>query len=216
MTFASFDWLMSLDPHRFSTIYGFLIMGGQGLTTMALTIIALNWLSKHEPMNVAATPQYFHDLANLMLAFVILWAYFSFSQYLIIYAANLPEEITWYTRRLDTSWKALGQFLIVAHFAVPFLILLFRRNKRVAQRLVPVAVFLLFMRLVDLFWLIAPQFHQEHLSVSWMDITLPLALIAVWIGCFIWQLRGRPLLPVYDPQFAEALPQLADGHHPAH
>jgi MFS family permease len=130
MTFAAFDWLMSLDPHWYSTIYGFLVLGGQGLTTMALTIIALNWLSKREPMNVAATPQYFHDLANLMLAFVILWAYFSFSQYMIIYAANLPEEITFYTRRLDTSWNVVGQFLIVAHFVVPFFILLFRRNKR--------------------------------------------------------------------------------------
>ncbi|MGE3508483.1 MAG: hypothetical protein AB7N65_06320 [Vicinamibacterales bacterium] len=216
MTFAAFDWLMSLDPHWFSTIYGFLVMGGQGLTTMAVTIIALNWLSKYEPMNLAATPQYFHDLANLMLAFVILWAYFSFSQYLIIYAGNLPEEITWYTRRLDTSWNFIGQFLIAAHFAVPFLILLFRRNKRVAQRLVPIAVFLLFMRLVDLFWLIAPQFHEGALAISWMDVVLPAGLMALWVGCFLWQLRGRPLLPVYDPQFAEAVPQLADGPHAAH
>ena len=215
MTFAAFDWLMSLDPHWFSTIYGFLVMGGQGLTTMALTIIALNWLSKREPMNTAATPQYFHDLANLMLAFVILWAYFSFSQYLIIYAGNLPEEITFYTRRLDTSWNIVGQFLIVAHFVVPFLILLFRRNKRVASRLVPVAAFLLFMRLVDLFWLIAPNF-REHLSVGWTDLVLPAGFVSLWIGLFIMQLRGRPLLPFYDPQFAEAVPQLADGHQAAH
>lgn len=217
MTFASFDWMMSLDPHWFSTIYGFLTMGGQGLTTMAVSIIALNWLSKREPMNVAAAPQYFHDLANLMLAFVILWAYFSFSQYLIIYSANLPEEITWYTRRLDTSWNIVGQFLIVAHFVLPFLILLFRRNKRVADRLVPIAIFLLFVRLVDLIWLIAPQFHEEHLSISWMDLVVPAALVAIWLGCFVWQLRGRPLLPYYDPQFAEAVPGLAEGqHHAAH
>lgn len=216
MTFAAFDWLMSLDPHWFSTIYGFLVMGGQGLTTMAVTIIALNWLSKRAPLNVAATPQYFHDLANLMLAFVILWAYFSFSQYLIIYAGNLPEEITWYMHRLDTSWLIIGQFLIVAHFVVPFLILLFRRNKRVAARLVPIAAFLIFMRLVDLFWLIAPNFHKDALSISWMDITLPAGFVALWIGCFVWQLRGRPLLPLHDPQFAEAIPSLADAHHAAH
>lgn len=216
VTYAAFDWLMSLDPHWFSTIYGFLVMGGQGLTTMAVCIIALNWLSKREPMNVAATPQYFHDLANLMLAFVILWAYFSFSQYLIIYAGNLPEEVTFYTRRLDTSWNFLGQFLIVAHFVVPFLILLFRRNKRAAERLVPVAIFLLFMRLVDLFWLIAPTFHEEHFTISWTDVVLPLGLVSLWIGLFIMQLRGRPLLPYYDPQFAEAVPELADGHQAAH
>lgn len=215
VTFASFDWLMSLDPHWFSTIYGFLILGGQGLTTMALTIIALHWLSKREPMNVAVVPQYFHDLANLMLAFVILWTYFSFSQYLIIYAGNLPEEITWYTRRLDTTWINVGRFLILAHFAVPFLLLLFRRNKRVAERLVPIAAFLLVVRFIDLFWLVAPTFH-ERLSLSWLDIVLPLGLVAVWIGCFVWQLRGNPLLPYYDPQFAEAVPRLAvqgEGHH---
>lgn len=217
MTFAAFDWLMSLDPHWFSTIYGFMAMGGQGLTTMAFTIIAMRWLSRREPLNVAAQPQYFHDLANLMLAFVILWAYFAFSQYLIIYAGNLPEEITWYTHRLDTSWMIVGQFLIVAHFVVPFLILLFRRNKRVADRLVPVAAFLLFMRLVDLLWLIGPNFHEEHLSISWMDVVLPVGFLALWIGLFLWQLRGRPLLPLYDPQLAEAVPQVIDGQqHPAH
>lgn len=219
VTFAAFDWLMSTDPHWYSTIYGFLLMGGFGLTTMAVTIIALHWLSKREPLNLAAGPQHFHDLANLMLAFVILWTYFSFSQYLIIYSANLPEEITWYTRRLDTSWIGVGRFLIFAHFAVPFLLLLFRKNKRAADRLVPIAIAMLVMRLVDLFWLIAPQFH-ERLAVSWLDIVLPLGLAALWIGCFVWQLRGRPLLPYYDAQFAEAVPRLAlpgDGQqHPAH
>jgi hypothetical protein len=228
VTFAAFDWLMSLDPHWFSTIYGFLVMGGQGLTTMALTILALYWLSKREPMSLAVAPQYFHDLANLMLAFVILWTYFSFSQYLIIYAANLPEEITWYTRRLNTSWISVGRFLIVAHFAIPFLLLLFRRNKRVAERLVPIAAFLLVVRFIDLFWLVAPTFH-ERLSLSWLDIAVPTGLVAVWIGCFAQQLRVRPLLPYYDPQFAEAVPRLAreagqarhaiqdDGHEqPAH
>jgi len=216
MTFAAFDWLMSLDPHWFSTIYGFLVIGGQGLTTMAVTIIALHWLSQREPLNVAATPQYFHDLANLMLAFVILWAYFSFSQYLIIYSGNLPEEITWYMHRLDTSWLIVGQFLIAAHFVVPFLILLFRKNKRVASRLVPIAGALIFMRLVDLFWLIAPNFHKDALTISWLDLTLPAGLVALWIGCFVWQLRGRPLLPLHDPQFDEAIPSLAGAHHAAH
>lgn len=219
VTFASFDWLMSLDPHWFSTIYGFLVMGGQGLTTMALTILALYWLSKREPMSLAAAPQYFHDLANLMLAFVILWTYFSFSQYLIIYSGNLPEEITWYMRRLDTSWINVGRFLILAHFVIPFLLLLFRRNKRVAERLVPIAAFLLVVRFIDLFWLVAPTFH-ERLSMSWMDIVIPMGLVAVWLGCFVQQLRVRPLLPYYDPQFAEAVPRLAaEGeaqHQPAH
>ena len=117
ITFASFDWVMSLDPHWFSTIYGVLFIGGQGLTALAFLIIALAWLSRREPLNTIVVPAHFHDLGNLMLAFVMLWAYFSFSQYLIIYSANLPEEITWYTRRLFTGWRVIGIGLVVFHFA---------------------------------------------------------------------------------------------------
>jgi hypothetical protein len=205
ITFASFDWVMSLDPHWFSTIYGILFIGGQGLTALAFLIVALEWLSRREPLNTIVVPAHFHDLGNLMLAFVMLWAYFSFSQYLIIYSANLPEEITWYTRRLFTGWRVIGVMLVVLHFAVPFLILLSRTVKRAPQLLVKVAIGVLVVRLVDLFWLIAPEFHREGLVVSWLDVALPLSLGAVWLGAFIRQLRGRALVPVHDPQFREAL-----------
>lgn len=204
-TFASFDWMMSLDPHWYSTIYGVLIMGGQGLMAMAVIIIALTWLSRREPLDTIVVPQHFHDLANLMLAFVLLWAYFSFSQYLIIYSGNLPEEITWYMHRLHTGWRVVGLFLVLAHFAVPFLLLLSRPLKREPQVLVKVALGIVVVRLIDLIWLVAPNFHQEQLSVSWMDVWLPLSLTAIWIGCFLRQLRGRAILPLYDPQFTEAL-----------
>jgi hypothetical protein len=210
ITFASFDWLMSLDPHWFSTIYGVLVIGGQGLTAMAVLIIALTWLSRRQPLEAIVVPAHFHDLANLMLAFVMLWAYFSFSQYLIIYSGNLPEEITWYTHRLQSSWRFVGLLLVLAHFVVPFLLLLSRPLKREPEVLVKVAIGIVLVRVVDLFWLIAPQFHQEHLSISWMDIVLPLALAAIWIACFLWQLRGRAVLPIHDPQFTEALGRIAD------
>jgi hypothetical protein len=216
MTFASFDWLMSLDPHWFSTIYGILVLGGQGLTAMAVVIIALTWLSRREPLNTIAVPQHFHDLANLMLAFVMLWAYFSFSQYLIIYSGNLPEEITWYTQRLDTSWRFIGLLLVLTHFAVPFLLLLSRPLKREPQTLVKVAIGILVVRVLDLFWLIAPHFHQSRLSVSWLDVVLPQALAALWVGCFLRELRGRPILPLYDPQFSEALGPMAERQRTAH
>ena len=205
ITFASFDWVMSLDPHWFSTIYGILFIGGQGLTPLAFLIVALEWLSRREPLNTIVVPAHFHDLGNLMLAFVMLWAYFSFSQYLIIYSANLPEEITWYTRRLFTGWRVIGVMLVVLHFAVPFLILLSRTVKRAPQLLVKVAIGVLVVRLVDLFWLIAPELYTEWLAVSWLDGALPLSLGAVWLGAFIRQLRGRALVPVHDPQFREAL-----------
>ena len=205
VTFASFDWLMSLDPHWYSTIYGVLLMGGQGLTALAFLIVALAWLSRREPLDAIVVPGHFHDLANLMLAFVMLWAYFSFSQYLIIWSGNLPEEITWYVNRQQGGWRFIGLGLIVFHFAVPFLLLLFRAVKRASTAVWKVAVLVLVAKLVDLFWLIAPRFHPDRLAVSWMDVVLPLSLGALWLGCFIWQLRGRAILPVHDPQFEEAL-----------
>jgi len=205
VTFASFDWLMSLEPHWFSTIYGVLILGGQGLSAMAFLITILVWLSRRKPLDDLIVPAHFHDLANLMLAFVMLWAYFSFSQYLIIWSGNLPEEITWYMHRLQSGWRVVALSLVVFHFAVPFVLLLSRAVKREPATLVKVAVAILIIRNVDLFWLVAPEFHKNGLSVSWMDIVLPLTLFSIWLGCFMWQLRGRAIIPVYDPQFEEAM-----------
>jgi len=205
ITFASFDWLMSLEPLWFSTIYGVLIMGGQGLSAMAFLIVVLVWLSRRPPLDRIIVPAHFHDLGNLMLAFVMLWAYFSFSQYLIIWAGNLPSEIAWYLHRLQTGWRAVGLALILFHFAVPFCLLLSRTVKREAAMIVKVAIAILIARLIDLFWLIAPEFHTAGIAVSWLDVLLPLSLGAFWLGCFVWQLRGRAILPVHDPQFDEAL-----------
>jgi hypothetical protein len=208
ITFASFDWLMSIEPHWYSTIYGVLIMGGQGLSAMAFLIVVLVWLSRRPPLDRIVVKAHFHDLGNLTLAFVMLWAYFSFSQYLIIWAGNLPQEISWYVNRLQTGWRLIGVALVLLHFIVPFVLLLSRTMKREGRLVVKVAVAILLSRLLDLFWLIAPEFHTRGISVSWLDIVLPLALGAIWLGCFIWQLRGRAILPVHDPQFAEALGQI--------
>jgi hypothetical protein len=210
ITFASFDWLMSLEPHWFSTIYGVLIMGGQGLSAMAFLIVVLVWLSRRKPLDAIVMPGHFHDLGNLMLAFVMLWAYFSFSQYLIIWAGNLPEEIAWYLHRLQTGWRFVGISLVLFHFAAPFALLLSRAVKREPQMIVKVAVGILLARMLDLFWLIAPEFHTTGIRVSWLDVVLPPSLFAIWLGCFIWQLRGRALLPVHDPQFDEALGRIIE------
>jgi hypothetical protein len=214
ITFASFDWLMSLEPHWFSTIYGVLIIGGQGLSALAFLIAVLVWLSRRPPLDRIVVPAHFHDLGNLMLAFVMLWAYFSFSQYLIIWAGNLPAEIAWYLHRLQTGWRAIGLILILFHFAAPFVVLLSRQVKRQPDLLVKVAVGILIVRLIDLFWLIAPEFHQTGISVSWLDVVLPLTLGSIWLGCFIWQLRGRAILPLHDPQFDEALGRIIERGTP--
>jgi len=214
LTFASFDWLMSLEPQWFSTIYGVLILGGQGLSSLAFLIIALVWLSRRPPLDRIVAPAHFHDLGNLMLAFVMLWAYFSFSQFLIIWSGNLPHEIGWYLHRLHTGWRFAGLMLILFHFAVPFVILLSRRVKRQPELLVKVAVGILIMRLVDLHWLIAPEFHQHGISVSWLDVVLPLTLGALWLAGFVYQLRGRAILPVHDPEFDEALGKIIERGAP--
>src|SRR5690242_3253440 len=121
---------MSLEPRWFSTIYGAIIMGGQGLAALAFLLVVIVWLSRRPPLNAVVVPAHLHDLGNLFLAFTMLWAYFSFSQYLIIWAGNLPGEISWYLHREDTSWRFIGLALIVFHFAVPFVLLLSRTIKR--------------------------------------------------------------------------------------
>src|SRR6185295_17731870 len=149
ITFASFDWLMSIEPHWFSTMYGVLVIGGQGLVAMAFLICALVWLTRRPPLDRVVVSSHFHDLGNLMLAFVMLWAYFSFSQYLIIWAGDLPHEIGWYQHRLQTGWRVVGALLVMVHFVVPFLVLLSRQVKRQRAILEIVAIGILTVRLVD-------------------------------------------------------------------
>ncbi|MCC7417089.1 MAG: hypothetical protein IT176_08095 [Acidobacteria bacterium] len=216
ITFASFDWLMSIAPHWYSTIYGVIIIGGQGLSAIAFLIIVLEWLSRRPPLDTIIAKSHFHDLGNLLLAFVMLWAYFSFSQFLIIWAGNLPREIEWYVHRLQTSWMLLGGGLILFHFAVPLVLLLLRAMKREARLLVRLAVFMLLARLLDLYWLVAPDFHERGLALSWLDLALPLSLGTFWAGCFVYQLRRRPILPVHDPEFDEALGDILErGRRPS-
>ena len=214
ITFASFDWLMSLEPHWFSTIYGVLIFGGQALSSLAFLIIVLAWLSARPPLDRIVAASHFHDLGNLMLAFVMLWAYFSISQYLIIWSGNLPEEIAWYLHRLQPGWRVVGVALMLFHFAVPFVILLSRQVKQHARTLAAVSGLILVIRLVDLFWLVAPEFQTTGIAISWMDIVLPLAMGALWTAAFIRQLRGRPILPVHDPEFDEALGRIIERGAP--
>ena len=205
ITFASFDWAMSLEPHWFSTIYGVLLIGGQALAAMAFAIIALAWLHRRAPLNELVTSDHFHDLGNLLLAFTMLWAYFGFSQYLIVWSGNLPEEAEWYVHRSAHGWQFIALALVAFHFAVPFLLLLSRVAKRRGETLAKVAALLLVMRYVDLFWLTQPAFYSDRLHVHWLDVLLPASLGALWLGLFVYQLRGRALLPLHDPEFTEAV-----------
>ena len=205
VTFASVDWVMSLDPEWFSTIFGLLTVVGWGLTTFALTIIVLSKLEQSGVATDILKPRHFHDLGKLMLAFVMLWAYMSFSQFLIIWSGNLPEEIPWYVRRTTGSWGYVAIALVIGHFAFPFILLLSQDLKKRSKMLARVAMFIIFMRLVDVIWLVEPEFRGGTVfPIHWMDITLPLGLFGVWLFVFTRNLRSRALLPRNDPYFKEA------------
>ena len=210
--FMSVDWMMSLDPHWFSTIYGMLFMVNQGLSALAFTIAVLVLLARIEPMGRVIAPAHLHDLGKLMLAFVMLWAYLTFSQFLIVWSANLPEEIPWYLTRMQGGWGYVSVALIVFHFFVPFLLLLNRDLKRQGSLLVAVACWILVMRLVDLFWLIGPLHGEGPLRVHLADVLAPIGIGGLWMAVFAWQLRSRALLPLGEPYLQNALEHGRHGH----
>ena len=210
VTFMSVDWIMSLDPHWYSTIFGVLTVGGQGLSAMAFAIIVLASLVRYAPMSGVADAEKFHDLGKLMFAFVMLWAYFSVSQLLITWSANLPEEIPFYLERLHGPWYPVSVALLLGQFALPFLFLLSQNIKRNPRTVRMVAVFILIMRVVDITWTIGPVFRAEGSGLSWMDFAVALAMGGLWLGVFFRTLAGRALLPVRDPYLKEAL---AHGGH---
>jgi len=199
ITFASVDWVMSLDPHWFSTAYGMIFVVGQVLTALAFVIGAAMLVADREPLFTVISKSRLVDLGNLMLAFVMLWAYLAFSQFLIIWAGNLPEEISWYRMRFHGAWIWLALFLLLFHFALPFLLLLLRDIKQKARTLASVAAFMIVLRLIDLFWIIEPA-RRPDLQIHWLDFAAPIGMGGIWIAVFIWQLKGRPLLPLNDPQ----------------
>ena len=211
ITFAAIDWVMSLEPAWSSTIFGLIFVASWSLSALAFGILVMSWLAKREPMNTVVRTSHFHDWGNLMMALVMLWMYFAFSQYLIIWSGNLPEETTWYVARKHDGWGIIALAVVILQFAFPFLTLLSRAAKQSAQRLGMLALLILIMRVVDVIWLIEPTFNREHFHLSWMDIVAPIAIGGVWIATFAWQLQKRSLVPINDPQLEQALTAHA-GH----
>lgn len=205
VTFMSVDWVMSVDPHWFSTMFGLLFIAGQILSAMAFAIAGLVLLSRWGPFSQVLTARHMHDLGKLLLAFVMLWAYLAFSQFLIIWSGNLPEEIPWFLERLRGGWQYIGLALVVLQFALPFALLLSRDLKRNFRLIGKVAALVLAMRFVDLFWMVAPSFHHGHFAITAMDFLLPVGLGGLWLFLFARQLARRPLLPLSDPHLEEAL-----------
>ncbi len=225
ITFAAVDWVMSLDPHWFSTMMGFLFMAGQGLITLAFTVIVATALARRAPMDHVFKAVHFHDLGKLMLAFVMLWAYLNFSQFLIIYSGNLAEEVPYYVWRLQGGWQYFALALVALHFALPFSMLLSRDLKRNSNRLIAVASLVIVMRLFDYIFFVSPEFnaaganlHGGHdaegmptLFIHWLDFAVPVGIGGIWVAFFLRQLASRPLLPLQEPDLAKAL--AATGGH---
>src|SRR6267154_6806793 len=204
ISFAAIDWTMSLDPSWISTIFGLIILIGQVLSAMAFAVVVERILFNYKPMSEMLTPDFVHDHGKWMLAFTMVWAYFNFSQWLIIWAGNLPAEITFYLRRLDGGWIAIGLILIFFGFVVPFATLLSRPLKRDIRRLAWLAAWLLLIRYLDLFWIIEPNFAKT-LTVTVADIVVPVAIGGIWLWYFFRNLASLPLLPAYDPDAHEVL-----------
>lgn len=225
VTFASVDWMMMLEPHWFSTMWGFLFTAGWGLSCYCFVVTILAWMSDKAPMNRVLGKRHFHDLGKLMLALVMVWAYFNFSQFLIIYSGNLPEETRWYLPRIKGVWGVIAILLIVFHFAFPFLVLLQQDFKRKAKWLATLAIFILFMRLVDMYYLIAPSPRIgdqpgiiEHgirldffTGFSLLDIAAPIAVGGIWLWYFFNELAKYPMVPENDP-FLENAIKHGKGH----
>ena len=203
-TFAFVDWIMSLEAHWFSTIYGIMFLVGQVLESFAFTIALVIVLGTREPLNRYLTRQHLHDLGNMMFAFMVLWAYLSFSQFLIIWAGNLPDETSWYLRRLRGGWGWVAFTLVIFHFGTPFVLLLMRGVKRNAERLLRVCLLLIVLRVMDVYWIVEPAFYRQGFTLHWLDFVMPVAIGGLWLAAFFRQLRSRPLVPLRDPRMEGA------------
>jgi hypothetical protein len=204
MTFAAIDWSMSLSPRWASTIYGFLFVAGQAISAMSLMIITVVMFSRTEPFSHIIQKRHLHDLGKLLFTFNMLWAYFGFSQLLIIWSGNQPEEISFYRSRLFGAWGVVAVMVLVLHFFIPFFALLSRDLKRNQALLPKIAMWLLVMRCVDLYWWTRPEFTSSALPSLW-DAAALLALGGIWLWFFAMQLKRLPLLPLGEPKLAEAI-----------
>jgi hypothetical protein len=211
ISFAAIDWIMSLDPSWISTIFGLIVLIGEVLSAMCFAVVVERILFNYKPMSEMLTPDFVHDHGKWILVFIMVWAYFNFSQWLIIWAGNLPAEITFYLRRLNGGWGWIGLILVLFHFAVPFTILLSRPFKRDIRRLVWVAVLLILMGYFDLFWIIEPNF-SKNLTVTLADVVVPIAIGGIWLWYFFRNLAALPLLPAYDTDAHEVLQPAHEAH----
>ncbi len=200
VSMAAIDWIMALEPLWYSTIFGMVILVGEGVGAFAFMIGVAVRLAGRNILRDLVSPDNFRDLGNMMLAFILLWTYAAFSQYLIIWSGNISKESIWYLDRSTPGWPWIGRFLIGFHFLVPFFLLLFGNVKRNYRMLMLIAVGVLIAHLVDVFWLVMPPFYRTGLNLHWMDVLLVIGIGGIWIAVFAWQATKAALVPLHDPR----------------
>jgi hypothetical protein len=212
LTFTAIDWQMSLEAGWTSTMFGISFVVSCGLSAFAFVVFLLTRLAAAKAMAEILRPSHLRDLGNLTLAFIMLWAYTSFSQFLLIWYANLKEEIPYYLKREHGTWGWIAAFLVVFHFFLPFFMLLMRAIKDRASTIGALAMVILVMRYVDIYWLTAPSYYGETFHYSWMDLTTLLGIGGLWVWLFIGQLKGQTILPIHETWVEEALREGAVRH----
>lgn len=203
-TFVLVDWVLSLEPDWFSTMFVVLMVIGQMLTGLAFGILLLAWLRRREPVSNIVTSTHFQHLGMLLLAFVMLWTYMAFGEFLIIYSGNLPHEIVWYRHRIAGDWKIVVWFLFIFHFLVPFFLLLSRELKRNAVALATIAAVVFFAHIVDTYWLVAPSFATEGVRLHWLDFTAVIGVGGIWLAAFAKRFSSHPYVVRNDPREEQA------------
>jgi hypothetical protein len=204
-TFAAFDWIMSLEPHWYSTIFGLYWFAGTIVSFFALQAIAAVVLDKAGVFQGLMHAGHRQDLGKLVFAFTAFWAYIAFSQFFLIWYGNLPEETVWYEVRLGGSWKTISALLLVGHFILPFFFFIGRTTKRRPATLVAGSAWILLMHWVDTHWLVMPVLHEEGFHLTALDVTTFAAVGGLFLAAVGWLARREPLVPVRDPRLPESL-----------
>jgi hypothetical protein len=204
ITFASVDWVMSLQPAFHSTMFGPLFVSGQLVTAQAWAVLVLAMVVERAPVRNIVSAEVLNDVGNMLFSFLIIWAYMAWFQFMLVWMANLPEEVIWYLPRSQDGWQWVVWAIFLFHFAVPFFCLLMRENKRDPRTLGRIGAMILFMHLVYVYWQIMPAFPGTTLSQHWMDFLTPIGIGGIWLAYFLWRLGDGPLLPLRDPSEEEA------------